>query len=323
MFQRLLPCSFVIALLVGCNANSGGISENTWGDAKSPKVICTFAPIQCFAINVVGDHGTVKGILSTQGPHHADPPANQARLLSQADVFFSNGLKVDDSVVRKMTDAMGKTGVKATKLGGSIPPSLLLEGTCSCCKDEEGSDHGDHKEIDGHVWLGIDQAKVMVETMATTLDTREGKTANYSNAAKVYIDKLDKLQADGKAMLKDKKERTILPFHGSLRYFAKSFDLELIDPIQDVPGQEPTAKQLDAIVAKCLKNKVRVIAVEPQYGASNSAKTVLNELKRRGMTDAELVVIDPLETATDGEMNADWYVTKMRANLEALAKVLK
>jgi ABC-type Zn uptake system ZnuABC Zn-binding protein ZnuA len=90
-----------------------------------------------------------------------------------------------------------------------------------------------------------------------------------------------------------------------------------------VPGSEPTPKQLSALVEKCVKRKVRVIAVEPQYTSKTAAKQILDELKKRGVEDPQLVVIDPMETATESEMAAGWYEARMRANLDALAKALK
>ena len=62
---------------------------------------------------------------------------------------------------------------------------------------------------------------------------------------------------------------------------------------------------------------------EPQYNAETSAKSIVDALKARGLTDIEVVVIDPLETCLEGEMSADWYEKKMRVNLETLAKALR
>ena len=44
---------------------------------------------------------------------------------------------------------------------------------------------------------------------------------------------------------------------------------------------------------------------------------------REGVADAELVVIDPLETVPPAELTPDWYVAKMRQNLDALARAMK
>jgi zinc transport system substrate-binding protein len=124
-------------------------------------------------------------------------------------------------------------------------------------------------------------------------------------------------------MLKDKKNRRFVSFHGSLTYFAKTFDLEIADIIQKVPGQEPTASELAKLVEACKANKVRVIAVEPQYSGQSSAIRILDELKRQGVEDPVLVELDPLETALDSELNAGWYEKKMLENLRNLAGALK
>lgn len=76
------------------------------------------------------------------------------------------------------------------------------------------------------------------------------------------------------------------------------------------------------LIELCKKEKIRVIAVEPQYPRSTSAKTMLDELKKHGI-DAQFVEIDPLETCDEGLLNADLYETVMRANLDHLAKALR
>lgn len=326
--SRVFTLSFVVgcfiasALLTGCRDNQ----SDPWNGTEKLKVVTTFAPLHCFAMNVAPD-AEVRSLLTSQGPHHADPPTGQARMLAKADYLFANGLQVDDGIVRKMSAAMGRGGPTVVKLGGELPKDMLLQGTGHCCDDHDHDHHHDpnHVHYDGHVWLGIDQAKRMVMALGETLDRthRPHAPPTHAQRAQLYADKLDALHAEGLEMLKGKTERTILPFHGSLAYFAKSFNLELIDPIQEVPGSEPTAKHLEEIVEKCLKHEVRLIAVEPQYGAETSAKAVLDALRQRGVADAAIIVIDPLETAVDREFGPDWYERKMRENLETLAKSLR
>jgi hypothetical protein len=66
-----------------------------------------------------------------------------------------------------------------------------------------------------------------------------------------------------------------------------------------------------------------VIAVEPQYSTSTSGETLKKELVAKGLTDAKLVEIDPLETVRPDDLTPDWYEKKMRENLKALADALK
>ena len=71
------------------------------------------------------------------------------------------------------------------------------------------------------------------------------------------------------------------------------------------------------------EQKVHVLAVEPQYPKTTSAQVLSNELKKKGVANVSLVEIDPLETATEQDLkDPEWFVRKMRENLENLAGAL-
>jgi ABC-type Zn uptake system ZnuABC Zn-binding protein ZnuA len=191
--------------------------------------------------------------------------------------------------------------------------------------DHEGHDHHHHEEPhDPHVWLGIDLAVQMIAALREDLKAVAPQhAAGYDARAEAYSAKLLQLKADGIELLKDKSERKFVTFHESLGYFAHTFGLEVAAVIQKTPGKEPTARDLEKLVKACLAKKVRVIAVEPQYTTQTSANRLKDELILKGVQDVEFVEIDPLETANESDLNADWYETRMRANLAALAKVLR
>ena len=211
------------------------------------------------------------------------------------------------------------------KLGERLPKNLLLKGEEDHGKEEAKHDH-DHGEYDPHVWLGIPQAIAMVEMIRDELTKVDGAHAeDYEKNAEEYVKKLKKLQSDGQAKLTDKNDRKIIAFHESLGYFAKSFELNILDAIEVAPGQEPSPGHMKELVEKCKKENVRVIAVEPQYPKGTSAEVLQREVK-----GLEFAVVDPLETAADKDVKDDqkelkdkgWYEKKMKQNLDALAKSL-
>ena len=296
-----------------------GGSAPEWPDRPGPKVMASFPPLYCFAQNVAGDDAVVKTAMSNQGPHHFDPKPSDARRITQADLFVINGLGLDETIARKMKGGSGNLDLKIVNLGERFQGHELEEG--GACLHDHGHGHAHEHEhgLDPHVWLGIGHAVKQVEGIRDALKEYDpAHAADYDRRAAEYVAKLRKLEADGKELLKDKKDRKFVTFHESLTYFAETFDLKIADIIQKVPGQEPTAKELADLVEACKANKVRVIAVEPQYSAQSSASTILDELKRQGVEDPVLVEIDPLETAQGGP-NAEWYETRMRENLKKLA----
>lgn len=319
-----------VSLLVAAGCSQ---SDNSpWPDRPGPRVLTTFAPLYCFAASVAGDDATVQCLMTERGPHHFEPSAKDALRLNRADLFVANGLELDDIIAGKLKSNAGNPSLRLLKAANHIPPPDLRAFTggehdhdkCDCCA---------HGNVDPHVWLGIPEAIRMVESIRDQLkEIDSNHAANYDHRAATYIAELKKLQEEGRELLKDKKERKLLTFHDSLYYFAKTFGLEVGEKdgeghyhpytVQVRPGAEPGANELARLVDLCQKKGVRLIAIEPQY-LKSTADTVVEELRGKGIADAEAILINPLETARPEDLTPDLYVRTMRANLQTLAKHLK
>ncbi|MBX9583812.1 MAG: metal ABC transporter substrate-binding protein [Gemmataceae bacterium] len=323
MRNRLLLASVAAAVTAAVLLLSvGGCGrESAWPNQPGPKVVVSFPPLYCFAKAVAGDDAAVRCVMSTTGPHDFNPTEVEARLLREADLFFVNGLGLDDGVAETLQKGSGNRRLKRVKLGDLIPEKQLLEGECHHDHDHAGP----HVHpTDPHVWLSPDLAVVMVNGVRDELKAADpAHAAGYDRRAAEYVAKLRQLKADGAKLLADEKDRKLVTFHESLGYLAAAFDLEIAGVVQKRPGVEPNAKELEELVAMCQQRKVRLIAVEPQYTANTSAKTVLDELKRKGIADAALVEVDPLETAHPSALTPDWYEARLRANLDALSRAMK
>ncbi|MFO0850897.1 MAG: metal ABC transporter substrate-binding protein [Gemmataceae bacterium] len=310
---------FALAPVVGC-AETGP----DWPATPGPKVIASFPPIYCFAANVAGPDAAVRPAMTSHGPHHFDPKPADARRVSGATLFLVNGLGLDDRLAKKMIAGSGNRGVQLVDLGARLDPKELEEGACTHDHEHAEPGHKHEHAPDPHVWLGLDLAAKQVDAVRAALGEADpAHAADYDRRAAEYTAKLKALHAEGVARLKDKTERKFVTFHESLAYFARSLKLEVADVIQKVPGKEPSAKELEALIGACKADKVRVIAVEPQYATGGSAARLVDELTRAGVPDVVLVEIDPLETAVEADLNPGWYEAKMRANIDALAKALK
>jgi zinc transport system substrate-binding protein len=327
----LLAFATIPFLLVGC-----GPAADPWaGQPGPPRVVVSFAPLECFVRNVGGDNVGVLSICSTGSPHHFDPPVDEANKLTRADLVFSNGLGLDDAFMKRLADASrnpklrGKDQTGFIELGDRMAeekPSLVFKEEADDKDHAHGHDdhHGDY---DPHIWLGIPQAIRMVEIIRDELKKVDSaRSADYDRRASEYIDRLKKLEADGKEMLKDKKNRSIVTTHDSCHYFAASFGLAVEGVLEATPGNEGDAVALKELITKCVKQNVRVIATEPKFATQEgAAKALLKDLHGRGVTDAQIIELDPLETVTGSDKTADagWYERGMRKNLEALAKALQ
>lgn len=311
---------FALSWLAGCGGPKSTSSEKETG---SPRVLVSFAPLYSLAANVCGDSANVKCLLTTVGPHsHGESiREEQVQLARNADVFFINGLGLDEQIAQKLRGAAGSRKWNLVELGEAIDKKLLLEGECHhdhAAKEKE-HDHG----TDPHVWLCPKRAKSLVGAIAEQMKKIDPTNASkYDERTKAYLEKLDTLISEGQSKLNAKSEKSIISFHDSFQYFAQTFGIQIADVIEIDPGIEPNENKMNEIVEKCLKDKVRVIAVEPQFPSRNGAKAILQRLKAKGM-DAVFVELDTLETAEPSELTPELYIKKISENLDNLAKVLK
>jgi ABC-type Zn uptake system ZnuABC Zn-binding protein ZnuA len=305
----------------GCSTKS---TADPWpADRPGPRVLVSFAPYYCFAANVAGDDAVVLSLMSTSGPHHFQPTDRDAKLVQKADLFFINGLGLDEEQAETLKRGTSNQKLKIVELGERIPEDKLLEGSCS--HDHADGAHKHEHGKDPHIWLSPEYAVTLVESIRDELKSADpGHAANYDRRATEYISRLKKLQAEGEALLKDKKDRRMVSFHESMAYFAKTFNLDVVGVIETTPGSEPDSKNMKRLIALCDgEHPIRLLTVEPQYSTSNAGEEVLKLLKQKKVPDPVLVEFDTLETVVPEQLKPDWYETKMRANLHALAEKMK
>src|SRR5688500_6947376 len=104
--------------------------KEVWPDRPGPKVLTSFAPIHCFALNVAGVDAVVNSLMTTKGPHDMSEPGEEhLKLAARCDVLFINGLGIDDKLSEKIKSA-AKADLNIFALGSRLGESDLLEGEC-------------------------------------------------------------------------------------------------------------------------------------------------------------------------------------------------
>ena len=305
----------LLSLALGCAK-----MPDPWVDVPGKfKVLVSFPPLYSMVKSIAGDRAAVISLCTTTGPHDYAFNAKDTILLRRADLFFYNGLDLDDLFVGRLAKDVSNPNLKFSSLGKKVPKNLRIESK-EVKPGHEGHNHG---SFDPHIWLGIRQSLLMINAIRDELSLLDPEAADeYKNRAASLAASLEEIQKEGITLLEGKKNKVIVTFHESLGYFASSFGIEIAGVIQKAPGDSPNALELAKIVQMCVEKKPSLIAVEPQYPRTTSAKLLQEELKKKGI-EIPLVEIDPLETCTQADLAPKWYEIKYKQNLEALAKNLQ
>jgi zinc transport system substrate-binding protein len=308
-------------LLLAMGVTSAGCSRpaDPWKAAKEgqKRVLVSFPPLYCLTSAVAGDDAFVLCFLNTEDPHEYKFSSVDGIKAKSADLLIHNGLGLDDKFVERL---VALTKVKTLNVGDALPDEMLMD--LGQGHDDGHQHHGSH---DPHIWLGPPQAMKIADAIAGELAKLDPThKEGYNKRAAKLKDDLKKLQADGQARFKEKKSRKVVTLHDSMGYFAKAFGLEVAGTIQIEPHQDADPGRLALLEKLCRDQGVNVITYEPQY-KKNQPEIIQKQLKNRGLA-IELAPFEPIETAplAKDSVNPDpgYYMEKMRANIDNLAKAL-
>ena len=278
-------------------AGSGGAPTAAAADAM--KVVTTTTVFADIVQNVGGSRVAATSIIPAGvGPEDYEPKPDDARKLSDAKLVVSNGVGLDNFLDRLL----------ASGTGGKTPQLVLGDGIPTIAVDGQPNPH---------FWLDPSLVKQYyvpkIAAKLTELDPA-GKATYDANAA-AYSAALDSLDAELKAKIATIPEanRKLVTFHDAFPYFAKHFGFELVGVILANVGQEPTASELAALVAKVKSAGVKAVFSEAQFSPKLS-QTLAQEA---GITK----VVTTLYNDALGP-SADSYLSLMRWNVDQIVAAL-
>lgn len=195
-------------------------------------------------------------------------------------------------------------------------------------EDHEGDDHAegkdhddekdhaegghDHGENNPHIWLDPKRAIQQVENIRDGLIKADpdGKSTYEANAA-AYIDQLKKLDTEFTEQLKPYAGKTFVTYHDFADYFARSYDLK-VEFLVGIPHENASPEDVKRVINAAQTSNLKTLLSEPQ-ASGNPFTALAQDLK------VQVGTFDPLETGGTDALEADYYLTTMRANLKNLA----
>ena len=120
---------------------------------------------------------------------------------------------------------------------------------------------------------------------------------------------LDDLQHYGEQALSGLSCRELVTFHDGFSYLAESFDLTILEAVEEESGSEASAKELIHLIEEVRLHDIRAIFVE-ENGSGSAASIIAAE------TGTELGTLSMA-------MSGDDYFEAMYANIDALKEALQ
>ena len=315
-----------LVLVAGCNgsAASPSPSEST-GAAADYTVIATTSVFADLAQLALGDNVVIETIVPAGVDVHTfEPSPADAQKLAGADLIVMNGLGLDEWAL-SLLEAAGKSEEDVLELAEGIDESnawVYLEGEehdeeeGEEHSEEEGEEHG-HGGTDPHIWLDPKGAAIYVNRIAARvaaeLPERAAAIESARDAGLAEIAALDEELRVGFTAV-EASARKIVTFHDAFGYFARAYEIEIVGVAVEAPGQEPSAKEIAALI-----DAIKAAGVTSVFSEAQFPSKVLDQVA----AETGATVLGNLYSDALGDAPANSYLGAMRANASAILASFK
>lgn len=260
--MRLL--SVILAVLLLCSCLSGCTPASETADiAATTLPVYTFTSVLCQGTDLTVTQLVTESVSCL---HDYSLSVRQVKAVEGADLVVISGGGLEDF----MTDLLeSKTVIDSSE---NIP---LLESCHDHGHEHDGHSH-DH-EHDPHFWLSPVCAKTMAQNICAGLSARyPDNAATFEANLEALLSKLDALRQYGDQQLSSLSCRELITFHDGFSYFAQSFDLTILEAVEEESGSEASASELKALITLVRNSNLPAIFTEAN-GSTSAAQVIAAE----------------------------------------------
>ena len=321
MRARTALIGLVVLPLALAACGSSGSASDASAQAGGLLVATTVSPITSIAASIAGDKARIEGIVPEgTNSHTFEPEPSVAKLLSDADIVFVNGLKLEDPTM-ELAQANMKDGADLVEIGTTVLPESEYLYDFSFPK-EEGKPNP-------HLWTDplytIKYAAVIRDELSKKDPAHASYySANYDAFAAQATALAEALRADQATVPAGGLK--LLTYHDAYAYFAKNFGWQVVGALQPNSFEDPSPSELAALIDQVKAQKVPVI-----FGSEVFPSKVLEEIGNATGARYEASLRDDDLPGAPGDADHSWlglmkynYITMITglggtaSNLEAV-----
>jgi zinc transport system substrate-binding protein len=254
--------------------------------AAVPEVVVSIKPIHALVSGVM--EGVGKPYLLLHGgesPHTYSLHPSQVRRLHRANlvVWVSPAI---ESFLEKSIRSLSheKRILRLIDLSGL---TLLKVREGKAWESHHHDEHHDSEfEIDPHIWLSPNNAKIIVLAIAKTLSQLDSNNApRYKANASRFFKRIEQRDQALKQQLKPIKDLPFLVFHDAYQYFEEHYGLKAVGAITLSPETRPSVKRFYQLRRRLKQQDIYCIFSEPQFESALVTTLLEGTSIRRGVLD--------------------------------------
>ena len=288
-----------LILLLVCLLLSGCQTADT-----PAMVVATTLPVYDFTVALCQSTDiTVERLIneSVSCLHDYSLSVSQVKAVESAEIIVCSGAGLEDFLSDLLESSV--------KVDASAGISLLCTSHSHDHDDHAHHAHEDTQEFDAHIWLSPANASCMAKNIAAGLiDHYPQHEQQIQNNLTVLLQNLDVLQQYGQQTLSELRSRDLITFHDGFSYFADSFDLHILEAVEEESGSEASAKELIHLITLVQDYKLPAIFTET-HGSVSAANVISRE------TGANIYALDMC-------MGDTGYFEAMYRNIDTIKEAL-
>lgn len=266
-------------------------------------IVATTLPVYEFAVILCDGSDLSIGRLITENVsclHDYTLQVAQIKMIECADVVLISGLGLEDF----LEDALTNTSVTIDASSNTHVHDNSYH------HDDHQFEHNHNHETDPHIWLSPINATIMAENLAKGLSERYPEFKElFSNNLNTLKQQIQQVQAYGDTNLSKLSCRELITFHDGFSYFAESFDLEILEAVEEESGSEASAAMIIH-----LANLVNVHGLPAVFTETNGSDACAGVICSE--TGAAVYTLDMA-------MSGDSYFDAMYHNIDTIKEALQ
>lgn len=200
-------------------------------------------------------------------PANYEPNAKQILSLSLARIYFATGAPFEQGWLNKIKQSYPDIQIVEVNEGISLKEQKGVQQRVGMKKSGSKKRIGEGVYLDTHTWLSPPCAIVQARNILTALVAADpSHSAEYRENFKDFAQDIIKLDFELMHLFSEvKQKKHMLVSYAAWSYFADAYNINMIS--LEVGGKEPNNAQLQELINKAKKNRVKVVFVQPQFPA--------------------------------------------------------